>query len=83
MKQPMKTKARRILDSAQSVALSVETWADLSNALFDPVEGLLAKAYPTRKNREKFTQTEEYKAIRQLIDAAEDRTGLVEGATPK
>jgi predicted HicB family RNase H-like nuclease len=55
----------------------------LSNALFDPDKGLVAKAYPTRESREKFSQTEEYKTIRELIDAAEERTGLVEGATPK
>ena len=79
----MKTKEQKILDSARSVALSAETWADLSNALFDPLEGLVAKAYPTREEREKFIQTQEYKAIRELIDAAEERTGLVEGATPK
>src|SRR5580704_16862501 len=79
----MKTKAQKIRDSAKTVALSAETWADLSNALFDPIDGLVAKAYPTRDEREKFIETEEYKAIRQLIDAAEERTGLVEGATPK
>ncbi len=79
----MKTKAQKILDSARTVALSAETWADLSNALFDPIEGLVAKAYPTRDEREKFIQSEEYKAIRLLIDAAEERAGLVEGATPK
>ena len=79
----MKTKAQKILDSANTVALSAETWADLSNALFDPIDGLVAKAYPTRDERNKFIETEEYKAIRQLIDAVEERTGLVEGATPK
>jgi site-specific DNA-methyltransferase (adenine-specific) len=77
------TKAKKILDSARTIAVSAETWADLSNALFDPVDGLVAKAYPTREEREKFVETDEYKAIRQLMDAAEERTGLVEGATPK
>jgi predicted HicB family RNase H-like nuclease len=79
----MKTKEQKLLDSARTIALSAATWADLSNALFDPAEGLVAKAYPKREDREKFMQTEEYKAIRELINAAEDRTGLVEGATPK
>lgn len=79
----MKTKALKILDSARTVARSAETWADLSNALFDPFHGLLAKAYPVRSEREKFVGSPEYKAIRQLIDAAEERSGLVEGATPK
>lgn len=79
----MKTKAQRLLDSAQAAALAAETWADLSNALFDPEEGLVAKAFPTRKERERFLQTEEYEAIRKLLDAAEERSGLVEGATPQ
>lgn len=78
----MNTKEQKILDSARTAAKSAATWADLSNTLFDPIDGLVAIAYPTRSEREKFTETEEYKAIRQLIDAAEERTGLVEGTTP-
>jgi HicB family len=76
-------KEEKILKTAQTVASSAETWADLSNTLFDPEEGLVARAYPTRGEREQFLQTKEYRAIRQLIDAAQDRTGLIEGATPK
>ena len=77
------TKAEKILKAAQTAAVSAETWADLSNALFDPEDGLVAKAYPTRAEREKFLKSKEYKALRQLIDAAPERTGLVEGATLK
>jgi len=76
-------KAQEMLTSAQSVALTAETWADLSNALFDPVDGLLTKAFPTREEREKFVKTKEYRAIRELIDQATQRTGLIEGAKPK
>lgn len=79
----MKTKEQKLLDRARALALSAETWADLSNALFDPVDGLVAKAYPTRSQREKFLKSAEYKSVRQLIDAAEERTGLVEGGTPR
>jgi hypothetical protein len=79
----MKAKEQKLLDSARTIALSAETWADLSNALFDPEVGLLAKAYPTRREREKFIGSKEYDAIRKLIDAVEERSGLVEGATPK
>lgn len=77
------TKAEKILASAKGVAASAETWADLSNALFDPVDGLVAKAYPTREERERFVKSDEYRAIRGLIDSATQRTGLVEGARPK
>jgi predicted HicB family RNase H-like nuclease len=77
------TKAADLLKQAEQEAQSAETWADLSNALFDPLRGLLARAYPTRAEREAFVQTAEYKQIRQLLAAASERQGLVAGATPK
>ncbi len=76
------TKAQKILQSARTAAASTTTWADLSNALFDPETGLLARAFPTRAERAKFLRTREYAAIRELIDAAKEQTGLVEGAEP-
>ncbi len=79
----MSHKESQILKSARDIASSVETWADLSNALFDPENGLLTKAYPTREEREAFMKTEEYGAIRKLRETAIRETGLVEGATPK
>ncbi len=79
----MSKKEKDILRSSVDVAANSATWADLSNALFDPVDGLITKAYPTREERAVFLQTDEYKKIRQLISDAMDRTGLVEGATPK
>ncbi len=75
--------AEKVLTSAKSAAASAETWADLSNVLFDPVDGLVARAFPTREEREQFVKTKEYRAIRELIDSATQRTGLIEGATPK
>ena len=79
----MKSKPSAILDSAKDVASSVANWADLSNALFNPVDGLITKAYPTREEREAFMQTKEYRAIRELLQSAMDRSGLVDGATPQ
>ncbi|MEE8452104.1 MAG: toxin-antitoxin system HicB family antitoxin [Thermoguttaceae bacterium] len=79
----MSKKPSEILKSARDVASSVESWADLSNALFNPVDGLLMKAYPTREEREAFLKTKEYGAIRKLLETAMDETGLIEGATPK
>jgi site-specific DNA-methyltransferase (adenine-specific) len=79
----MKSKPSAILDSAKDVASCVANWADLSNALFNPVDGLITKAYPTREEREAFMKTTEYRAIRGLLQAAMDRSGLVEGATPQ
>ena len=59
--------AAEVLSEAEQAARSTESWADLSNALFDPESGLIAKAYPTREERAAFLQTEEYKRIRQLL----------------
>lgn len=72
-----------LMNEAEHAARDVETWADLSNFLFNPVDGLVAKAYPTRESRELFIQTEEYRKIRQLVSDAVERHGLVEGATPR
>jgi len=75
--------AAEILSEAERTARTAESWADLSNSLFDPETGLIAKAYPTREERAAFLQTEEYKRIRQLLHRAIERHGLVDGATPK
>src|SRR5437879_5795979 len=75
--------ANDLLKEAEQAAREAETWADLSNFLFNPVDGLIAKAYPTREARQAFIRTEEYRRIRQLISDARQRHGLVEGATPK
>jgi predicted HicB family RNase H-like nuclease len=75
--------ADRILEQARDLARSTETWADLANALFDPVNGLITRAYPARAEREAFLKTEQYKKIRELLGHAIDAHGLVEGATPK
>lgn len=72
-----------ILKSAHDFAKSAKTWADLSNAIFDPFDGLLAGAFRTRDERTEFIKTPEYREIRRLINEAKKRTGLVEGAKPK
>ena len=79
----MKKKAEELLKAAQAEAVNVTTWADLSNFLFDPEDGIVTKAFPNRADREVFIKTPEYKAIRQLINDIQKRTGLVKGATPK
>ncbi len=72
-----------LVELATEAAKSVETWADLSNLLFNPVDGLVAKAYPTREAREAFVKTAEYRQLRHLVSDAMDRHGLVAGATPR
>jgi hypothetical protein len=73
----------KLLIEAQCAAQEAETWADLSNVLFNPIDGLIARAYPAREEREAFVKTDEYKKVRTLIAEAIARHGLVEGATPR
>jgi HicB family len=73
----------RLIDRAEQAAGEAETWADLSNFLFDPATGLIARAYRTRAAREAFVKTEEYRRLRRLVADAMDRHGLVEGGTPQ
>lgn len=75
-------KASRILDEVREVARSIDSWADLANALYHPENGLITKAFPTRKEREAFIKSEEYEKIRELLAHAVDTFGLVEGAIP-
>jgi len=77
------TPTDELLNEAEQAARDAETWADLSNFLFNPVDGLVAKAYPTREAREAFVKTNDYKKIRQLVSDTMLRHGLVEGATPR
>jgi hypothetical protein len=74
--------ASKILKQAQAEAVSASSWADLSNVLFNPVDGLVTRAFPKRNEREEFFATAQYKAIRDLISHSIQTNGLVEGATP-
>lgn len=76
-------KADRVLKKAQEVARTVESWADLSNALFNPVDGVLTRTYRSRAEREEFIKTAQYQMINKLLDESIEKYGLVEGATPK
>jgi plasmid stabilization system protein ParE len=72
----------RLMERAEQAAGEAQTWADLSNFLFDPDERLIARAYPTREAREAFVKTEDYRRLRRLVADTMDRHGLVPGGTP-
>jgi len=76
-------KGAELLRRAKELAKKSDTWADFSNALFDPFDGELVQALPMQKDREAFRRTKEYKEIRTLLKEKMDKTGLVKGATPK
>ena len=76
------SKETDLVRRAQELARSVTTWADLSNALFDPLDGLLALAFPAAEERRLFVRTKEFEQIQGILEEAVERFGLVEGANP-
>jgi hypothetical protein len=78
----VETWAGKLLQQAEALAQAVESWVDLSNALFDPFEGIVARTLPSREEREAFVQTAEYRKIRERIKQARERFGRAAGAPP-
>ena len=76
-------KAQELVKEVEALAASSPTWADFSNALFNPDDGLLTRTYPLGPARNAFIKTGEYQLIRRLFRDVMKRTGVVEGATPR
>lgn len=75
--------AKAILDEAIKLAESTKTWADLSNAIFDPLEGLIVRTFRDATKRAEFRNTEVYNKLHELVENKMQVTGLISGATPK
>lgn len=72
-----------ILAEAQRLAEGSKTWADLSNAFFDPLDGLIVNRFPDAVDRTAFRKTETYSKLHELVERKIQQTGLVAGAEPK
>lgn len=81
-KKKVETNPKTLLELARAKAAVAPTWADFANYLFNPHNGLITSPFPTREDRRQFKETSEYEAIMALLREVQDRTGLVEGATP-
>jgi predicted HicB family RNase H-like nuclease len=77
------SKTDDILAEARKLAEGSKTWADLSNALFEPIEGLVARFFPDASERSAFRKTKAYDALHALVERKVQETGVVEGSTPK
>lgn len=75
--------SKGILRKARELAGSCHTWADLSNSLFDPIEGLIAKTFRHTEERAAFRKTEVYNELHKLVEQKMESTGVVSGGTPK
>jgi hypothetical protein len=68
---------------AKRLAKKSKTWAELSNALFDPIEGLVAKHFPDAARRTAFRKTDAYESLHKLVEEKMRETGVVAGSEPR
>ena len=76
------SKSVRALTEAKRLARRVESWADFSNAMFDPEHGLVARLFPGPAERRAFYRTREFREVDRLMKQLMDRFGVAGGATP-
>ena len=55
--------AAEAVNEAKKLARSVESWADFSNAMFDPEQGVVARLFPGSAERQAFFKTREFQAV--------------------
>lgn len=71
-----------ILVEARRLADESKSWADLSNALFDPLEGLVARQFADASKRAAFRKTDTYAKLHKLVEKKMQQNGVVSGAEP-
>jgi predicted HicB family RNase H-like nuclease len=72
----------QILEEAKDLAKKCKNWADLSNALFDPLDGLVVKHLPIPSDRAAFRKSDAYDKLHKLVEEKMDQTGVVAGSEP-
>jgi len=77
------SKVNDILAEAHRLAERSKTWADLSNALFDPLDGLVVRQLPDAQERAAFRKTDAYARLHNLVEQKMKGTGVVAGSEPK
>jgi predicted HicB family RNase H-like nuclease len=72
----------QILEEAKDLAKKCKNWADLSNALFDPLDGLVVKHLPIPSDRAAFRKSDAYDKLHKLVEEKMEQTGVVAGSEP-
>ncbi len=67
---------KQLVAEAKRIARQVDSWIGLSNALSDPVGGLIARYFPDAQQREEFLRSAEYEELDQLMLRTIQRRGL-------
>ena len=67
---------KELVAEAKAIARRVDSWIALSNAVTDPVDGLIARYFPDTRQREEFLRSPEYEELNQLLVRTIKKTGL-------
>ena len=76
------SKVNDIFAEVQRLAKKSRTWADLSNALFDPLDGLVVRRFADPADRAAFRKSETYEKLHALVEEKMRQTGVAAGAEP-
>jgi hypothetical protein len=66
----------QLVAEARKIAHRVESWIGLSNALSDPVKGLIVRYFPDAAQRTAFLRSPEYEELNQLLLETIKQKGL-------
>jgi hypothetical protein len=69
-------RTKQLVAEAKKIARRVDSWISLSNALSDPVGGLIVRYFPDREQREEFLRSAAYEELNQLLLRVIKRKGL-------
>ena len=73
-------RAERVLEQARELAGRVASGAEFSHAVFNPHDGLAARAFPTLRERREFTLTPQYAEIYRILGDRVRGSGGAPGA---
>ena len=69
-------KGKQLVAEAKEIALRVDSWIALSNAITDLNGGLIARYFPVSEERQIFLSSPEYEELNQLLRSKIDEHGL-------
>ena len=69
-------RTKKLVAEAKEIARRVDSWISLSNALSDPVGGLIARYFPDAEQRAEFLRSPAYEELNQLLLRTIKRKGL-------